>query len=132
MLRLNITDFERWGKLVKTWATGSNTYLQDGYSYPVPQTLHELKDQMARAQAGTVPDNIQSVRFVPSNDDTALIIYLPPATAITEAEAMLRKTGVYPLPPFYKEAWQEKDPSITDLEKFNAQRIGEYTINYCQ
>ena len=128
--KLNITDWERWGKLVKTWATGSNTYLQDGHSYPVPQSLQELKDQMARAQAGTVPGNITSVQFVHSEDDTTLVIYLPPAKAITDAEADLRGSGVYPLPPFYSD--HGVNPTITDLEKFNAERIGEYTINYCQ
>jgi len=131
--KLNITDWERWGKLVKTWATGSNTYLQDGHSYPVPRNLQELKDQMAQARAGTVPQHFTSLQFVSLDGDATLVIYLPPAQAITDAEADLRSTGFYPLPPFYRDdAWHGENPSIADLEKFHAKRIGEYTINYCQ
>ena len=33
--RLQVTNHERWGKLVKTWATGTN-YLEDDNVYPLP------------------------------------------------------------------------------------------------
>jgi hypothetical protein len=34
--RLQVTNHERWGKLVKTWATGNN-YLEDDNEYPLPE-----------------------------------------------------------------------------------------------
>jgi len=34
--RLQVTNHERWGNLVKTWATGVN-YLGDENQYPIPQ-----------------------------------------------------------------------------------------------
>ena len=47
--RLQVTNHERWGNLVKTWATGVN-YLGDENSYPVPTSMEEFKEQLARAQ----------------------------------------------------------------------------------
>ena len=48
--RLQVSNHERWGKLVKTWATGTN-YLEDDNTYPVPETVDEFKEQLAKAQA---------------------------------------------------------------------------------
>ena len=47
--RMVVTNHERWGNLVKTWATGHN-YLEDDNAYPVPETVDEFKDQLAKAQ----------------------------------------------------------------------------------
>jgi len=44
--RLQITNHERWGKLVKTWSTGKN-YLDDENEYPVPETVEQFKEQLA-------------------------------------------------------------------------------------
>ena len=42
--------------LVKTWATGTN-YLDDGNNYPLPTTMDEFKEQLAKAQVfATVPE----------------------------------------------------------------------------
>ena len=43
--RLQVTNHERWGKLVKTWATGTN-YLDDDNDYPLP-------DDHGRVQGAT-------------------------------------------------------------------------------
>ena len=54
--RLQVSNHERWGKLVKTWATGTN-YLEDDNSYPIPETVDEFKEQLAKAQVfATVPE----------------------------------------------------------------------------
>ena len=44
-----MTNHERWGKLVKTWATGTN-YLEDDNEYPLPTTMDEFKEPLAKAQ----------------------------------------------------------------------------------
>ena len=33
--RMQVTNHERWGNLVKTWSTGKN-YLDDDNEYPIP------------------------------------------------------------------------------------------------
>ena len=64
--RLQVTNHERWGKLVKTWATGKN-YLDDDNDYPLPETMDEFKEQLAKAQVfATVPDRFKQIKFVAS------------------------------------------------------------------
>ena len=54
--RMQVTNHERWGNLVKTWSTGKN-YLDDDNEYPIPTTIDEFKEQLAKAQVFmTVPD----------------------------------------------------------------------------
>ena len=43
--RMQVTNHERWGKLVKTWSTGKN-YLDDDNDYPMP-------DDHGRVQGAT-------------------------------------------------------------------------------
>lgn len=130
--RVQITNFERWGKLIKTWATGQD-YLQDGHEYPVPGTLKELKEQCSRAQVGaTIPDRITGLQVVQMNTET-LLIRLPPKEGIKDSEARLAAGATYMLPPFYKRVFEGQDPTIPDADrlKFHAERIGDYTIGNC-
>lgn len=130
--RVEITNFERWGKLVKTWSTGTN-HLGDGNDYPVPISLDQLKEQLARAQVGaTIPDRIKAVQFVQANGET-LLIRLPPKEGVEDSERQLQGGGSYVLPPFYKRVFGGADPNVAegDKLKFHAERIGDYTISNC-
>jgi hypothetical protein len=129
MQRLRIDDYENWGKLVKTWATGNNTYLQDGNSYPIPQDLGQLRDQMAMAGAGMVPitDTEPTIQFV-TMDENTLLIQLPPKQIIEDIESQLQKGVPYPLPAFYQST---VGGQIRDSLKFNHERVGEYTVLFC-
>jgi hypothetical protein len=131
--RLQITNHERWGKLVKTWSTGRN-YLEDDNEYPVPTTMEEFKEQLAKAQVfATVPERFKHVQFVTSDQDT-LLLKLPPKIMIEDSEAMLSEPGsTYPIPPFYKRLFNGVDPVIPETDKFkvHAERIGDYTVSFC-
>ena len=131
--RLQVTNHERWGKLVKTWATGTN-YLDDDNVYPLPETMEEFKEQLAKAQVfATVPDRFKNIRFVKQEQDT-ITVKLPPKVMIEDSEALLNQPGAtYPLPPFYKRLFNGMDPVIPEGEKFkvHAERIGDYTISAC-
>jgi hypothetical protein len=71
--RLQVTNHERWGRLVKTWATGVN-YLEDENNYPLPETMEEFKEQLAKAQVfATVPERFTKIEFVSSEQDTILV-----------------------------------------------------------
>ncbi|MEO9190604.1 MAG: hypothetical protein ABI224_11510 [Acetobacteraceae bacterium] len=134
MERVAVGNFENWGKLVKTWATGDD-YVRDGYTYAVPTTLHEFKMQVARAKTGlNVPSRITSLSMIPG-DHSTLVIRLPPGEMIKDTEVRLQALGqakggsVYPLPDFYGDGWVGL--SMDELMVFHAERIGEYTINNC-
>ena len=131
--RLQITNHERWGQLVKTWATGKN-YLDDENEYPVPTTVEQFKEQLAKAQVfATVPDRFKHIQFVTSDQET-LLLKLPPKVMIEDSEAMLSEPGSsYPIPPFYKRLFNGIDPVISEEDKFkvHAERIGDYTISVC-
>ena len=131
--RMVVTNHERWGNLVKTWATGHN-YLEDDNEYPVPETVDEFKNQLAKAQVFmTVPERYKQVKFVAQDYDT-IVVRLPPKFAIEDSEERLSKPGAtYPLPPFYKRLFNGIDPVIPEEEKFrvHAERIGDYTISVC-
>ena len=83
--RLQVTNHERWGNLVKTWATGVN-YLGDENSYPVPTSMEEFKEQLAKAQVfATVPERFKNIKFVSSEQDT-IVVKLPPKAMIDDSE----------------------------------------------
>jgi hypothetical protein len=131
--RLQVTNHERWGNLVKTWSTGNN-YLDDDNEYPIPTTMDEFKEQLAKAQVfATVPDRFKYVQFITSDKETVLV-KLPPKEIIAESEEQLSKPGAtYPIPPFYKRIFNGVDPVIPEQDKFkvHAERIGDYTISFC-
>ena len=131
--RMQVTNHERWGNLIKTWSTGKN-YLDDDNEYPIPTTVEEFKEQLAKAQVFmTVPDRYTKVKFVEQHMDT-IVVRLPPAVAIADSEEKLSKPGAtYPLPPFYKRLFNGIDPVIPEADKFkvHAERIGDYTISFC-
>jgi hypothetical protein len=133
--KLDITDHVAWGKLVKTWATGSDAYLGDASAFPFPETVEALRDQMS---AGTVPPNIKSVQKL-APDDKKLILALPSKKSIEDVEDGLRSGMSYPLPQFYwnvptqQVLWPPIAASapIVNRLRFNHQRVGEYTVLFC-
>ena len=86
--RMQVTNHERWGNLVKTWSTGKN-YLDDDNDYPIPNSVEEFKAQLAKAQVFmSVPDRFTKVNFVEQHLDT-IVVRLPPAQAIADSEEKL-------------------------------------------
>ena len=127
-------NYENWGKLMKTWATGED-YLQNGHQYPVPQTLDELKRQLAAANTGLVlPERMQHLQVVQGRSDTFLL-RLPPLDLLKAVEEELAHKD-YTLPAFYNDQYACIAPTpLPDKEarlKFHAQRIGDYSISHCQ
>jgi hypothetical protein len=136
---LKITNWDNWGKLVKTWATGDNasdntTRMTNG-TYPWPTTIHELKHQMEKAGAGTVPANFVAVQFVQMSAQL-LIIALPAAPDIVAAETKIRniqQPDYYTVARFYKDDCGGVELKCTYGQNmtFNNQRVGEYVVSYC-
>jgi hypothetical protein len=135
--RVTVQNYENWGNLVKTWATGTNRFPNDfqGGVPAIPLSLDELRDQCAWAQVGIdIPPRVKGVQFIQSNEET-LLIRLPPKAMLEDGEASIRQNpNTYPLPQFYKAKYGGADPTISNVDdalKFHASRIGEYTIAQC-
>jgi hypothetical protein len=128
-------DIEKWGLLVKSWATGVNK-LEDGGAYPIPQSLQELKDQMTAAgmTGFVIPPRIKAVQFSQYNLEV-LYIRLPPKVLIEENEQKLRDGAPYVLRSFYKRIYVDQGgpANIPQNEKLkvHAERIGDYTMSAC-
>ena len=91
--RLQVTNHERWGRLVKTWATGTN-YLDDDNDYPLPTTMDEFKEQLAKAQVfATVPERFTQIKFVSSDQETILVRFDLSAAAVLQAPVQRPRSG---------------------------------------
>ena len=127
-------NYENWGRLMKTWATGED-YVKNGHEFPVPQTLDEVRWQLAAAQTGLeLPARIQCLQVVVGRSDT-LLLRLPPPDLVKGSEARLAAED-YALPAFYNEHYDGQAPTpLADKAarmRFHAQRIGDYSIANCQ
>lgn len=131
--RITFANLDRWGNLVKTWATGVNK-LGDGNQYPVPKTFTEFKQQLITANVGaTIPTYITSVTFIQFEKETFLV-RLPPKELIEDSENTLNTGGTYDISSFYADQlFKTPMPPIPagDNMTVHALRVGEYTMLFC-
>jgi hypothetical protein len=149
--RFEITDFEKWGKLVRSWATGKNR-LEDGKpdnAYPIPTGLVQFTQQCVAAGVGaTIPGYVTDVQFVQAgrpgpqtiNAPTigTMVFRLPPKELVEDSEnQLLGGSASYTIPKFYnrifgKPGGPTAPTTASEIMKLHAERIGEYTMNVCQ
>jgi hypothetical protein len=121
-VRIADGDYVKWGNLVKAWSRGTT---------PRPTTVAQFRDQCNDADIGiSIPEYVGDVEFVQREKET-LLIRLPPADMIEDAERQLEKSP-YALPRFYKERFNvDLHVPMQQRLDFQAQRIGDYTITLC-
>src|SRR5688572_11393105 len=92
---ISLIDFERWGRLIKTWATGKS-YFEDIEprltidQLPVPRTREEFERQCRLAQTGLqVPSSMKGFTIIQHSWDQ-LFISLPPKQRIEAFELAMR------------------------------------------
>jgi len=144
-----IADYESWGRLVKTWATGKNYLAKEGGNYkakpdpdpagsalfPWPKSIEEFTEQARRAGAiasnDAVPASLTSIQFV-QGDMATLVIRLPARGRIEASEAEIAAGRDYRLPDIYQRvAFGGTAPNIANPMVFNHMRIGDYTVTNC-
>lgn len=153
--RINVSDNEKWGRLVKTWATGKNyvrhditpqnpfpTAVQTPPEFPKPTSFKEFvvqctaagvtllfEDGIERRPVGE--DEPMGLVVLQVTSDTA-VLRLPAKEKIEESEQFLQNNN-YILPPFYHDLFVADVPQLSIEQKsvLHAQRVGEYTINTC-
>ena len=123
----DIENYDVWGDLVKKWARDKKTR---------PATIEEFQYQLD--EAGVIakfPNAFTEIIFIESPyENGKLLIKLPPAELLDEAEKELQDAANYPLPEFYTD-----DMIDSNLENdtpagrllFHSKRVGEYTIKFC-
>ena len=130
--------YMRWGKLVKTWATGESYFKGDSPpitidKLPIPHSIEELKMQMALVGAGalTPPPNVVGLAIVQYTADT-MVVRLPPKARIKAMEATLEQPGAtaYNFPDFYGD-FINRPLNVQERLDVHACRIGDYTISMC-
>ena len=128
--RLRFANMEKWGNLVKRWATGAQ---------PRPTTLAEFKAQCVAADVGaTIPGYITEFEMVQTPRKERLLLRLPPKELVQDTEADLNAGGAYSIPGFYNQLFDRPagiPPNMpTDTAgklRVHAQRIGDYTMSFC-
>jgi hypothetical protein len=145
--RVTITNWELWGRLIKTWATGANCFQGTPHENepvpPRPQNLRELDEQCKKFGVGMrIPERVKGVQFIQANQET-LLVRLPDAGMVLDSEAAIKADpNSYPLPVFYGPTFTTPpngEPFYADGLKltadncmvFHACRIGDYTIAQC-
>jgi hypothetical protein len=135
---LDTIDFERWGRLIKTWATGTS-YFEDINPQlsidrlPIPLTREQFDRQCRLAQTGVVvPESIRGLTIIQHSWDQ-LLIRLPPKERIEEFERIMNSegTGPYNFFPAFYERFRQRDLSVDEKLTVQACRIGDYTISIC-
>ena len=131
-------SFKRWGRLVKTWATGESYFKNESPpitidQLPIPNSMQELKDQMALVGAGALipPDNVTGLAIVRYTADT-MVVRLPPKARIKAMEEVLKQPGstAYNFPDFYGD-FINRPLTVQERLDVHACRIGDYTMSMC-
>jgi hypothetical protein len=151
-------DFETWGKLVKTWATGMDylghvptednpvpTSDEVAVNNPKPRTFPEFWDQCHDAQIGLIFDDGNNTPvpreegiglIVLQGDSDVFVLRLPPYEILLEHQARVLNAGGYRFAPFYQRVFgspPQASQMATKVQRMtiHAERVGEYTLNTC-
>lgn len=131
--RFAVNDEIKWGKLIKSFATGKNYIVDGGQPIPIPRTLAELKQLCTNVGlVVTIPDFHTGLVVIQLSEEV-FSIRLPPKTMVEETEAFIKAGGEYAVPKFYNDFY-EKTLVLATVDKkmdFNAARIGDYSIRMC-
>jgi hypothetical protein len=146
-----VKEYDRWGALIKTWATGkdyitpaiagqypTHGQLQDAKApfNALPNSVESFKAVLAKAGI-TIdnPDRLSTISFIKLESDGSLVVRLPTVEMIKGAEAALLANPPYGLPGFYSAMFKDnpaekpKDPQGMMMD--HASRIGDYTLSVC-
>ena len=135
--RFKVDDDVKWGKLVKSWATGKN-YIDPAKPAPaLPRTLDDLKAQCAAVGLAVTIPSMHTGLVVVQSSKEILMIKLPSKALLEATEHEFETAGAaYPDPKFYDDFYTRFGSPLTlpnkaTLLDFHAARIGDYSIRMC-
>src|SRR5690349_16249654 len=84
----DVENYDRWGELVKKWARDPSSR---------PANVAEFQDQLLKADVNAkYPEKFTELEFIESYyDDGKLLIKLPPAKLLDEAEQAVQASSPY-------------------------------------
>lgn len=127
-------DEEKWGRLVRGWARGVSEF--PGIPYEKVQVPRSLDDLMAQCQLVRinvhVPASMTGLVVLQPGSET-MVLRLPAKKLVEDAMAQFGAAGFdYQLPFFYDTyCGTLKLNGKDDEDKFQALRIGDYSIGQC-
>ena len=123
---------EKWGRLVRTWVTGNSEFPADipATRLTPPKDLTDLKEQCVLVGIEiSIPARITGLVVTQQGPET-LLLRLPSKKMVEEALA--RPPGQYKIPAFYQLYCGPLSIPAGQEEKFQALRIGDYTLGTCK
>ena len=130
----SVSDYRKWGYLVKAWATGRPVPGSGGAAPAKPATLAELEQQCtAIGLSINIPSYLTNIRVLDGAKDT-LTIRLPAKELVEAAEQEIAGSAEYELPIFYDDI-DGPPPLPMDQQRkldLQAERIGDYAVGMCQ
>ncbi|BAT61467.1 hypothetical protein GJW-30_1_04024 [Variibacter gotjawalensis] len=132
---MKISDDIRWGKIVKSWATGKNYVNPNDPPLTLPRTQPELVAMCLELGVTiTFPDEQDGLAIIQYSPQT-VVLKLPPKTMVEATERKFDGANAeYPMPPFYSKFFRADFPtdlSKEDLLDLHAARIGDYAVRNC-
>lgn len=132
--RFFVNDEIKWGKLIKSFATGRN-YLSPGADpIPLPRTLDDLKKLCQDVGLQISMPSYHKGLVVIQMSEEVFSIRLPPKTMVDEMEDFLKTDdGNYTVPSFYDRFYAKELVlrTVDDKLNFHAARIGDYSVRMC-
>ena len=131
--RFEVNDEIKWGKLIKSFATGVNYITPGGPAIPMPRTLDELKQLCVDVGLTVVFAEHHKALVIVQPSEEAFTVRLPPKSMVEETEASLKAGDTYGVPKFYNDFYQKQlaIPTVDKNLDFHAARIGDYSIRMC-
>jgi hypothetical protein len=143
----SLVDFERWGRLIMTWATGESYFLEphappgfrpklsaDDLPRPQPGDRAEFERQCKLAQTGfIIPAGRNGFQLNPAPLWDQFYVDLPPKSRITQFQDLLKAEdpSLYRFVPSFYSRYVGKILQPNEKCAFQACRIGDYSINFC-
>jgi hypothetical protein len=140
--RFEVMDHEKWGLLIKTWATGKN-YIGGNSDEEapapydrLPANVKQFREVVKEAGVGPVNDDVlNSISFVRLDGPGDMVVRLASPDMIEASESILSQRTGYGLPAFYGRMFdgrpEERPLKQDERLRYHASRIGDYTLSVC-
>ncbi|BBK44430.1 hypothetical protein STVA_44500 [Allostella vacuolata] len=122
--RFTVSNFEKFGELVKKWARGQ---------VPRPTDKQQFESQLAaEGIIATWPSGEFEIHTIHVEQCVVGTLHLlvPAPEIIAHSENEIGRKS-YPLPDYYEIHAFHKPHEITDNDRFHNMRMGDYTVAHC-
>jgi hypothetical protein len=141
----SLVDFERWGRLIMTWATQESYFHEPNAppdfrprltidQLPRPKSREEFEAQCTLAETRfRIPAGRNGFQLRPAPLWDQFYVDLPPTSRIRQFQDLLKAEdpSLYRFVPSFYSTYVGKILQPYEKCAFQACRIGDYSINFC-